>query len=77
MIKVYTSQNNKPLHHVVGSPMNPHYIAVFLKSNTTLNFNLKVQYNEKVKEDIRSCYGTLKCTCTWCIHDTVKCAPLN
>ena len=22
---IYTSQNNKPLHHTVSSPMNPHY----------------------------------------------------
>ena len=25
VVIIYTSQNNKPLHHVVGSPMNPHY----------------------------------------------------
>ena len=30
VIIIYTSQNNKPLHHAVGSPMNPHYTEVLL-----------------------------------------------
>ena len=30
VIIIYTSQNNIPLHHAVGSPMNPHYTEVLL-----------------------------------------------
>ena len=30
VIIIYTSKNNKPLHHAVGSPMNPLYIEVLL-----------------------------------------------
>ena len=30
VVIIYTSQNNKPLHHVVGSPMNPHYGGIVL-----------------------------------------------
>ena len=30
VVIIYTSQNNKPLHHVVGSPMNLHYGGIVL-----------------------------------------------
>ena len=41
--EVYTSQNNKPLHHAVSSPMNLHYVGFM--SLLTLMQHYKLRNN--------------------------------
>ena len=52
-----TSQNNKPLHHSVGTPMNPHYMGFSLQ--LTL-----MQHDYRLRNNASMATGIIKC-CFW------------